>query len=341
MATTEKPTALQTDYQKSVASFESFLSPEEEQIEQAEEIIEDELIEEADEAEEIDKLEEVDQEDLPEEEFEEQSEVEEVEQPQLYTVKVDGVEQEVTLEELQRGYSRQQDYTRKTQELSQEKKAFELESTQKKNALDQQQAELAQRDAVYSQLLPKMEAQIMGDLENEPDWAKLSEEDPIAYVREKQVWDQKKEKLQAVQAEQQRLQEEAAVKQQEQVQQMIEFGQQKLLEIIPEWSDEKIANKEKSEIRNYAIETLGFSPQEMDQVYDYRALLGLRNAWLQSQTATAAKKKPTQKASVRAGKPGASTRKVSVAPEKKLRQRLAKSGKTADAAKVFEQMLNK
>ena len=330
MATTEKPTALQTDYQKSVASFESFLSPEEEQIEQTEEIIEDELIEEADEAEEIDKLEEVDQEDLPEEEFEEQSEVEEVEQPQLYTVKIDGVEQEVTLEELQRGYSRQQDYTRKTQELSQERKT-----------LEQQQAELAQRDAVYSQLLPKMEAQIMGDIENEPDWAKLSEEDPIAYVREKQVWDQKKEKLQAVQAEQQRLQQEAAVKQQEQVQQMIEFGQQKLLEIIPEWSDEKIANKEKSEIRNYAIETLGFSPQEMDQVYDYRALLGLRNAWLQSQTATAAKKKPTQKASVRAGKPGASTRKVSVAPEKKLRQRLAKSGKTADAAKVFEQMLNK
>jgi hypothetical protein len=330
MATTEKPIALQTDYQKSVASFESFLSPEEEQVEEAEEIIEDELIEEADEAEEIDELEEVDQEDLPEEEFEEQSEVEEVEQPQVYTVKVDGAEQEVTLEELQRGYSRQQDYTRKTQELSHERKT-----------LEQQQAELAQRDAVYSQLLPKMEAQIMGDIENEPDWAKLSEEDPIAYVREKQVWDQKKEKLQAVQAEQQRLQQEAAVKQQEQVQQMVEFGQQKLLEIVPEWSDEKIANKEKSEIRNYAIETLGFSPQEMDQVYDYRALLGLRNAWLQSQTASAAKKKPTQKASVRAGKPGASTRKKTVAPEKKLRQRLAKSGKTTDAAKVFEQMLNK
>ena len=336
MATTEKPIALQTDYQKSVSSFESFLSPEEEQIEQTEEIIEDELIEEADQADEadesaeIDELEEVNQEDLPEEEFEEQSEVEEVEQPQFYTVKVDGVEQEVTLEELQRGYSRQQDYTRKTQELSHERKT-----------LEQQQAELAQRDAVYSQLLPKMEAQIMGDIENEPDWAKLSEEDPIAYVREKQVWDQKKEKLQAVQAEQRRLQQEAAVKQQEQVQQMVEFGQQKLLEIVPEWSDEKIANKEKSEIRNYAIETLGFSPQEMDQVYDYRALLGLRNAWLQSQTASAAKKKPTQKASVRAGKPGASTRKKTVAPEKKLRQRLAKSGKTTDAAKVFEQMLNK
>jgi hypothetical protein len=141
MATTEKPIALQTDYQKSVSSFESFLSPEEEQIEQTEEIIEDELIEEADQADEadeaaeIDELEEVNQEDLPEEEFEEQSEVEEVEQPQFYTVKVDGVEQEVTLEELQRGYSRQQDYTRKTQELSQERKTLEQQQAEKIQSL--------------------------------------------------------------------------------------------------------------------------------------------------------------------------------------------------------------
>lgn len=35
-----------------------------------------------------------------------------------YTIKVDGVEQTVTLEELQSGYQRQADYTRKTQELA-------------------------------------------------------------------------------------------------------------------------------------------------------------------------------------------------------------------------------
>ena len=38
-----------------------------------------------------------------------------------YTVKIDGVEQEVSLQELQNGYQRQADYTRKTQELAAER----------------------------------------------------------------------------------------------------------------------------------------------------------------------------------------------------------------------------
>ena len=39
----------------------------------------------------------------------------------LHTVKVDGQEQQVSLEELQNGYQRQADYTRKTQELGRER----------------------------------------------------------------------------------------------------------------------------------------------------------------------------------------------------------------------------
>ena len=38
-----------------------------------------------------------------------------------YTVKIDGEEQQVTLEELQQGYQRQADYTRKTQEIAAER----------------------------------------------------------------------------------------------------------------------------------------------------------------------------------------------------------------------------
>ena len=38
-----------------------------------------------------------------------------------YTVKVDGVEEQVSLDELRDGYQRQSDYTRKTQELASER----------------------------------------------------------------------------------------------------------------------------------------------------------------------------------------------------------------------------
>jgi len=334
MSNNGKPTALQTEGQKATSAFESFLAPEEDTQEEA-------VIEEAESIEpEIDELEEqddlgteelVEEEDLEfddEEDGEEETEVEEVEEQPVYRVTVDGEEIEVTQDELINGYSRQQDYTRKTQELANQRKTIE-----------QQAQELQQRDAIYAQLLPKMEAQLKGELVNEPDWDSLYNDDPIAFVREKQLWDEKKEKLKAAQAEQQRLQQESYAQQQQLIAQQVQEGQQKILEIIPEWKNAEVAQKEKLAIRDYGINVLGYSPQEMDAIYDYRALLGLRNAWLNSKTVEATKKKPTQKAPARVARPGTTTRKKSVAPAKRAKQVLAKTGKVQDAAKVFEQFL--
>jgi chromosome segregation ATPase len=335
MSNNGKPTALQTDSEIAATMFESFLTPEEEKVEEAvtetEEAVEEEVLEEELEApetleEDVEDEEEFDEED---ELDEEQTNVEEeAQQPQTFTVKVDGQEVEVTQEELINGYSRQQDYTRKTQELSQQRKTIE-----------QQQAELAQRDAIYSQLLPKMEAQLNGELANEPDWNALYEDDPVGYVREKQLWDEKKEKLSAVSAEQQRLQQEAFAKQQKQIEEFVQYGNQRLLEIIPEWQNPEVAAKEKAAISEYAIRELEYTPEEIQQVYDYRALLGLRNAWLNSRTVEATKKKPTQKAPARVARPGTTNRPKTTTPVKKAKQRLAKTGKTSDAAKVFEQLI--
>jgi len=330
MSNNGKPTALQTEGELATSAFESFLAPEEDTQEEA-------VIEEAESIEpEIDEFEEqdeelVDEEDLEyddEEDGEEETEVEEVEEQPVYRVTVDGEEIEVTQDELINGYSRQQDYTRKTQELANQRKTIE-----------QQAQELAQRDAIYAQLLPKMEAQLQGELVNEPDWDSLYNDDPIAFVREKQLWDEKKEKLKAAQAEQQRLQQESYVQQQQLIAQQVQEGQQRLLEIIPEWKNAEVASKEKLAIRDYGINVLGYSSQEMDAIYDYRALLGLRNAWLNSKTVEATKKKPTQKAPARVARPGTTTRKKSVAPVKRAKQVLAKTGKVQDAAKVFEQFL--
>lgn len=335
MSNNGKPTALQTDNEVAASMFESFLTPEEDKVEDAvtetEEVVEEEVLEEELESSEYLKEDVEDEEEFDEEDEldEEQTNVEEEAlQPQTFTVKVDGQEVEVTQEELVNGYSRQQDYTRKTQELAQQRKTIE-----------QQQAELAQRDAIYSQLLPKMEAQLKGELANEPDWNALYEDDPVGYVREKQLWDEKKEKLNAVNAEQQRLQQEALVKQQQQIAQFVEYGNQKLLEIIPEWQNPEVATKEKLAISEYAVNTLGYTPQEIQQVYDYRALLGLRNAWLNSKTVEATKKKPTQKAPARVARPGTTNRPKTTTPVKRAKQRLAKTGKTSDAAKVFEQLI--
>ena len=333
MSNNGKPTALQSDTELAASAFESMLTPEEDNVENVleeqdvaqEEVIEDdsEFVEDELDQEIIDELED------GEEVEDEHTDVEE-EAPQLqtFTVKVDGQEVEVTQEELVNGYSRQQDYTRKTQELSQQRKTIE-----------QKQSELEQRDAIYSQLLPKMEAQLNSALGEEPDWNALYEDDPVGYVRQQQVWNEQKQKLDAVQAEQQRLQQESFVEQQKLIQQQVEEGQTKLLEVIPEWQNQEVANKEKAEIASYATEVLGYTQEEINSVYDWRALLGLRKAWLRDKIAETVKKKPTQKAPARVARPGTANKRKSVAPVKRAKQRLAKSGKLQDAAKVFEQLI--
>ncbi len=331
MSNNGKPTALQTDGESTTSAFESFLAPEEDTqeeavIEEVEEVIEPEVEDFDEQDEELVDEEELEYDD--EEDGEEETEVEELEEQPVYRVTVDGSEIEVTQDELINGYSRQQDYTRKTQELANQRKTIE-----------QQAQELQQRDAIYAQLLPKLEAQLQGELVNEPDWDSLYNDDPIAFVREKQLWDDKKEKFKAAEAEQQRLQQESYAQQQEQIAQQVQEGQQKILEIIPEWKNAEVAQQEKLAIRDYGINVLGYAPQEMDAIYDYRALLGLRNAWLNSKTVEATKKKPTQKAPARVARPGTTSRKKSVAPAKRAKQVLAKTGKVQDAAKVFEQFL--
>jgi len=74
-------------------------------------------------------------------EDEEPEEEEQNEQP-AYTVKVNGEEVAVTLDELQKGYSRTQDYTRKTQQLAEARKVAEAEFEAVRNERQQ-----------YSQLL--------------------------------------------------------------------------------------------------------------------------------------------------------------------------------------------
>ena len=326
-----KPLDLQTNMEEAVTSFEQYLEPEEDkpeeaQIEsQADETVEEEIVEEeelqADDFEETEETETLD---------DEQDETEEVSEPQLYAVKINGEDVEVTIDELQSSYSRQADYTRKTQELAQQRKTVE-----------EQQSEVAKNEAIYKELLPKMEAALSESLGDEPNWETLYSNDPIGYVRERDLWNEKQQKLQAVQAEQTRLQEEDQVKQQEQIQKYMQYGEKQILNHVPEWKDNTIQQEEKLAIRDHAINDLGFTAEEINKVYDYRLLMGLRNSWMQNKTQKAVKKKPTQKASARnrVAKPGSVSRKKTSTPLKKSKARLAKSGKVQDAAKVFEQLI--
>ena len=110
--------------------FEGFLSAGEDSNEQPETVeTEQEDAEDYEEAVEATEDDVVDADDVEVEDDEEtEYEEEELEEPQRFTVKAAGEEKEVTLEELMQGYQLGADYTKKTQELAENRKAVEAEA---------------------------------------------------------------------------------------------------------------------------------------------------------------------------------------------------------------------
>jgi hypothetical protein len=253
---------------------------------------------------------------------------EEQEQPQVFSVKVDGKEVEVTLDELQKGYSRTQDYTRKTQQIAEVRKTTEAEL----------QAVRAEREQ-YAQLLSALEAQVQQVAQPNIDWDRLYQEDPIEWVRQREVMRENQEKSAAIQSEQQRL---AQLSQQEQaqfMQQRLQQEQEALLAAIPDWKDAKKAQAEKALLVEFG-QKIGFTPDELKSVVDHRAVLMLRKAALYDQMMSKRGNiKPVTNNGPRPAKPGAAGRVSNTTEAVRAQQRVAKTGRVDDAANAIFQLL--
>lgn len=269
---------------------------------------------------------------LEDESSDEQSESEEDtqedEKPKAFTVKIDGKEVEVTLDELQKGYSRTQDYTRKTQQVAEMRKQTEAELT----------AIRAEREQ-YAQLLGALSEQVKAAAEPKIDWDRLYQEDPIEYVRQREVMRENREKAAAIQAEQQRL---AEISQQEQMKEMQAHKakeSQALLEAIPSWKDPAKAKAEKSMLIEFG-QKMGFTSEELGNIFDHRVVLALRKAALYDQMQAKRQGiKPVTNNGPKPAKPGAAGRVSQMSDAARAKQRLAKTGRVDDAASAIELLL--
>jgi len=226
-------------------------------------------------------------------EFEE----EEPEQPLTFTVKVDGEEFEVTQEELLNGYSRQSSYTKRSQELAEQRKAFEAEAAQVNQMRDS-----------YAQQLNQLSEQLQAANQQEPDWGELakqySAEDLIVY---KAQLDQQKEYARQVEAEKQRVEQEQMAERQKQMQQHLASQREEMLRRIPSWQNEETRNKERQEVVTYAQSVAGFTADEIANAADARAIELLYKAWqwdkLQKEKPIAKKKARKAPKMAKAGQP--------------------------------------
>ena len=266
-------------------------------------------------------------EETSEEQSEEEEETEEGEQPQTFTVKVDGKEVSVTLDELQKGYSRTQDYTRKTQQIAEVRKQAEQET----------QAVRAEREQ-YAQLLGALQAQLQSS-EPQVDLERLYHEDPIEWVRQKEVMRERQEKLGAIQSEQQRLSQVSQYEQQRAMEAQLASQQEALLAALPDWKDPKKAKAEKALVIESA-KAAGFTDEDLKSVYDHRLVLLLRKAALFDQMVSKRQGiKPVVNNGPRTAKPGAAGRVSTTTESVRAKQRLAKTGRIDDAASAIEHLL--
>lgn len=241
-----------------------------------------------------------------------------------FTVKIDGTDVKVTRDELVRGYQRQADYTRKTQQVAELRKGFEAEM----QALREERAQ-------YRALLPQLAARLSETMGPEPDWDKLRQEDPVEFGAQWAEWQRRRERVQAVEAERQRLETQKAREADDQAKQRLQAEASALLDKVPEWKDPKIAEAERAKIRDY-VSALGVSPDEMQHITDHRLVLALRDAARYRDLMAgkdAAMRKVQQAPNTL--KPGRGTAPRQVADRTRQLQRLAKTGSIDDAAALI------
>lgn len=249
------------------------------------------------------------------------------------TIEVDGKPVTLNKAELADYYKnglRQADYTKKTMEAAETRKAAEAE-------IAKAQAERQE----YATNLQKFAAQLEGALAEQQkiDWNQLLESDPVEYLKQQHLFQQRQAAYQQNLQQQQAIQAQFQAESAKQLQSFIQSQQQELLAKLPDWKDPAKAQAEKAALSKYLVEQ-GFDEQSVAGITDHKAVILGRKAMLYD---------------AMMAKANAAAKKVSAAPQRVVRsgvgespridgrsqamQRLGKSGRVEDAAAVFAQFL--
>ena len=243
-----------------------------------------------------------------------------------YTVKVDGSEMEVTLDELLRGYQRDDDYTRKTSELS-------LEKSRHNDMMQQSQSEINQKLSKLTELTSAAQQELQTEYSN-IDFEKLYEDDPVEAARLEHKMRKRSENLQ-------RIQEETRNNQMNEFQKYLQEEQAKVATLIPEFSDPAKASRIKSEMRTY-LTKLGYNNNEIASVYDSRQVMLIKDAMAYDKLKKSNVKVTKKVAKApKVVKPGVSKTKAEQASKQRRDKlnHLKKTGSVRSAAKVFRDYL--
>lgn len=249
------------------------------------------------------------------------------------TIEVDGKTVELSKAELADAYKnglRQDDYTRKTMQVAEQRKAAETELARARVEREQYAGGLQQANAVLSAQLQERTAD---------QWNDLAQTDPAKWVLERNLYEQRYSAYQQNQARLGELQKRSETDAQEAQRLHLSQQRENLLAKLPEWKDESKAQAEKSRIAK-SLKDIGYDDSEIGALTDHRAVLLARKAMLYDELVSKAQAatKKVNAAPQKIVKPGVGERPNLDGRSNAMRQ-LAKTGSIDDAAKAWASIL--
>ena len=260
---------------------------------------------------------------------EDESEEVEVEERKTYRVKASGEEKDVTLDELVSGYQKSTDYTQKSQTLAEERTKVEAHAQEIQNAMRTREE--------YAQKLSQVEQYLTSQAKPSENLEELKENDPIQYAITVAEQTEANKKINTIRQEQQKVAQEQQHYRLQQQNQVVANEALMLSEKVKEFSDPKKAEQIKNDIRTFG-KSVGFSDQELSQVYDHRHVMILQKAMAYDklQKANPGVNKKLKSAPKMASKTKRVTNTDSYTKQKK---QLKGTGSLDDATSVFKNFL--
>ena len=316
------------------SAISSLIAPEEiiedtieEETQETEEIsAESEVEEEIDSEEDVTEDEEVEASDS-DEDYEDQVEDARSEEPQKYSVKVDGQETEVSLEDLKQGYSGQKYVQKGMQETADMKK----EVATVYEALNNERQVIAE---LYQSIQ-------QGGIATQPvkPTKELFDADPIGYMQQNITYEEEMGAYNQQMAQIQQVSQQSSVASENAQKAYLQEQMQILQKDIPDFADEKKGQQLREKLVNTGTNHYGYTTDEISQITDARAIKVLHDAQKYQDIISGKSKAKVKTQSANSViKPGA--KKVST-PKAKVRSRqMAKLRGSGDMKDALDLILN-
>lgn len=198
----------------------------------------------------------------------------EEETEELYTVKVNGREEQVPLHTLIHRYQVQTALDEGFKDLNRQKETV----TQDKHKAESETKATIEARERYLRVIEETEKRLGNVDEIQDPPAELQETDPLRYQQMQIDTLRKRQALEQLQRERDQTLREQAADQERLLNERIQSERDLLVQKIPEWQDPAVWNQEWSELGMYAVHDLGWTPEEVSQTTDHRAIVMLRKA---------------------------------------------------------------